>query len=382
MNSKLSIVHLAYTMGLGGIEISVSKLALHQQKQGCNVTVVCLYNDGCTGEMLKKNGINVIALNLRPGLGTVNLIIPLLRICSKCKADVLQVHLPGVEIPVAIAVALKAVRKAIMTPRAFGHPTGWRYWRAKFQAKVASFCYDKITCVSSALRDHEINYLGRKPDKTIVIWNGIDTKVFYPQAVPVTERAAALGLKSMDPEVFVVGMGAQLKEFKDIPTLIRAAVRVKQQRDVLFVVAGLGPLEAELKALAAKLGIQDCFKFVGRIEDMPRFLNAIDLLALTSPFEGLPGIVSEAMATGKPVVTTDSGGVRDSVTNGKTGIIVPVGDDKSLADSIIKLIDDRELGHKMGQAGLVRLQNDLTIEKYTQNYWNLIKALVHDFGQS
>lgn len=359
-------------MGLGGIEISVSKLALHQQKQGCNVTVVCLYNDGCTGEMLKQKGINVIALNLRRGLGLMNLIIPLLRICWKYKADVLQVHLIGVEIPVAIAVALKAVRKAIITSRCFEKYTGWRYWRAKFQAKVANYCYDKIVCISTALKEHEINHLGRKPDKTIVIWNGVDTELFCPRTIPVQERAAALGLKSIDAEVFVVGTGVQLKQFKDIPTLIRAAVRVKQQRDVLFVVAGLGPLEAELKALAAKLGIQDCFKFVGRMEDMPRFLNAIDLLALTSPFEGLGVIVLEAMAVGKPVITTDSGGVRDSVTNGKTGIVVPVGDDKSLADSIIKLVDDRELGHKMGQAGLVRARKDFTLEKYTQSYWNFI----------
>lgn len=374
MEKTLSIIHLAYTMGLGGIEISVSKLALHQKKQGCNVTVVCLYEDGCIGEELKRNGINVIALNLRRGLGMMNLIIPLCRICSKCKVDVLHVHLVGVEIPVAIAVVLKTTRKVFLTARSFEHYTGWRRWRAKFQAKIASACYNKIVCISRALKEHEINHLGRKPDEIIIIWNGVDTKVFFPQPITPSERAEALGLKSMNPKVFVVGMGTQLKQFKDIPTLIQAAVRVKQQRDVLFVVAGVGPLEAQLRALVAKLGIQDCFKFVGRIKDMPRFLNAIDLLVLTSPFEGLGVIILEAMATGKPVITTDSGGIRDCVTDGETGIIVPVGDDKSLADSIIKLIDDRELRCKMGQAGLVRARKDFTLEKYTQAYWDFITS--------
>jgi len=83
-------------------------------------------------------------------------------------------------------------------------------------------------------------------------------------------------------------------------------------------------------------------------------------------------IVLEAMATGKPVVTTDSGGVRDSVTDGQTGIIVLVGDDKSLAEAILRLADDRELAERMGQAGMARAREDFTLEKYTQDYWDLL----------
>jgi glycosyltransferase involved in cell wall biosynthesis len=159
---------------------------------------------------------------------------------------------------------------------------------------------------------------------------------------------------------------------------MRAAVRVKEQvgSNVLFVVAGSGSLETELKALAEQLGIDDCFKFVGRIDDMdmPNFLNAIDVLALTSPFEGLGVIILEAMAVGKPVVTTDSGGVRDSVTDGQTGVIVPVGDDVNLANAILKLANDRKLAERMGRAGMLRARQDFTLEKYTQAYWHLFTS--------
>lgn len=373
--NKLSIVHLVYKMGLGGIEISVSKLVLDQKARGCEVTVVCLFDNGVIGEELKSKGIEVIALNLRQGRGMLNLITPLNRICRERKADVIQVHAKGVEIPVAVVLLMRReIRKSIFTIRGIAHYKGWHKWRARFCAKLSSLCFDNVVAISRVLKEHEIHNLGRKPDTIIVIWNGVDTKAFCPRAIAPAKRAEALGLDYLELDTFVVGMGVQLRKFKDIPTLMRAAVRVKEQKEgkILFVVAGIGPLEAALKSLAGQLEIEDCFKFVGRIEDMPSFLNAIDVLALTSPFEGLGVIALEAMATGKPVVTTDSGGIRDCVIDGETGIIVPVGDDKSLAESIVKLSNDRQLCYKMGQVGLRRARRYFTLEQYNQAYWDLI----------
>lgn len=370
----MSILQLVYTMGLGGIEISTAKLALDQKTRGCEVTVVCLFNDGCIGEELAAKGIEVIALNLRRGRGLMNLIRPLNRICKKRKTEILHVHAVGVEIPVGIVILLRRIKKSVLTIRGFENRHGWRKWRGLFCAKVTGWCFSNTVVISHALKEHEIRDLHRRADKLSVIWDGVDTKLFYPNPVAPAERARALGLDSIDSGTFVIGMGVQLEQFKDIPTLIRAAARIKaqKQKDIFFVVAGMGPLETELKALLAKLGIGDSFKFVGRIKDMPRFLNAIDLLALTSPYEGLSVVILEAMATGKPVVTTDSGGIRDSVIDEETGIIVPVGNDKALAEAVIKLFHNRQLAHRMGQAGLSKVRRHFTIEQYTQSYWDLI----------
>ena len=376
---RLSILHLVYTMGLGGIEISTAKLASDQKTRGCEVTVVCLFNNGCIGEELAAKGIEVIALNLRRGRGMINLFRPLNRICKQRKPEVLHVHAVGVEIPVGIVILLRRIRKSILTIRGFENRHGWRKWRGFLCAKLAGWCFSNTVVISHALKEHEIRDLHRRADKLSVIWNGVDTKLFYPNPVAPAERAQALGLKSIEQGTFVVGLGAQLEEFKDIPTLIRTARRIKEQtrKNVLFVVAGVGSLEEHLKNLAAELGVKESFKFVGRIKDMPRFLNAIDLLALTSPFEGLSVAILEAMATGKPVVTTDSGGIRDSVIDGETGIIVPVGDDKTLAEAIIKLFHNRQLAHRMGQAGLSRVRRHFTIEQYAQSYWDLIINGMH-----
>ncbi len=372
--NQISVVHLVPAMGMGGIEISTAKIALDQKRRGCNVAIVCLYSSGYVGNKLERKGIEVIELNLRRGLGMINLILPLWRICLKRKPDVLQVNTVGVEIPVAIATVLGRIRKRILIIRSFAHYKGWRYWRAKLRAIIASICFDRIICISNALKEHEVRSLGRKPEQITVIWNGVDIAKFSPRPLEPFSRARALVVDFVEPDTLVVGMGAQLEKFKDIPTLMKAAVLVKARRpkQTLFVVAGCGSQEAQLKALALQLEIEDCFKFVGMVADMPKFLNAIDVLALTSPFEGLGVIILEAMATGKPVVTTDSGGIRDCVTDGKTGLIVSVGDDKALAASIIEFIDNRELAHEMGQAGLRKAREDFTIEKYTGAYWDMI----------
>jgi len=78
-------------------------------------------------------------------------------------------------------------------------------------------------------------------------------------------------------------------------------------------------------------------------------------------------------------VTTNSIGVRDCIIDGQTGILVPVGDDKAVADAIIKLMEDRELARRMGQAGLMMARRKFTIERQMQAYWDLITEELRQF---
>jgi glycosyltransferase involved in cell wall biosynthesis len=369
-----TIIHVVYSMGLGGIEQSAAKLAVDQIRRGCHVTVVCLYNNGQTGEELKAKGIEVIPLNLSKGMGMFNLIRPLYKICKDKKIDVMHVHTEGVEIPVSIVKILCKIKKIICTRRSFVHYRGARYILARIGAKFAEKFYNHLVCISNPLKQHLISHLKVTPGKIEVIWNGIDTEKFFPKLL-AKPRNNCLGLNgSLSEDTFVIGMGVQLKSFKDIPTAIRAAKVIHEQlgTKVLFVVAGAGPLGKDLKKMVSDFNITETFKLVGAVDNMPEFINVLDVLLLTSPFEGLGMIVIEAMACGKPVITTDCGGVRDSVIDGETGFIVPVGNDQAIANAIIKLYEDRVLAEKMGQLGLKRARDNFSLEKYTQAHWNLV----------
>src|SRR2546428_417329 len=93
--------------------------------------------------------------------------------------------------------------------------------------------------------------------------------------------------------------------------------------DVDFLVVGEGGERAALEALARRLGLGARVVFTGLRHDVPRLLAAVDVLALTSLYEGFPNVLLEAMATGAVAVATDVGGCRELVTSGETGLLVP-----------------------------------------------------------
>lgn len=240
---KLSIIHIVYSLGVGGIENAVARLALDQTKRGADVTVVCLFELGSLGAKLRDEGIEVIVLNLRCGLGMFNLILPLRKICAERKTDVIHVHVLGIDLPMALFLLGKRIKRRLLTIHVHSHYSGWRYWRARAAAAVSNIVYNKICAISQSIKDHEVNYMRRSIGKIIVISNGVSTSQFCPKSVDPQCRAQALGLESIDEGAFVIGMGVQLKKFKDIPALMRAAQRVKAETDEKCY---LSSLEADL----------------------------------------------------------------------------------------------------------------------------------------
>ena len=153
----------------------------------------------------------------------------------------------------------------------------------------------------------------------------------------------------------LVGTVANLRAQKAYPDLL-AAARIVLDRgpNARFVAIGQGPLEDEIRALHAELGLGDRFQFLGFRPDAPRVLAGCDLFALASIYEGYPVAVMEALAVGLPVVGTAVGGVPDAVRDGVEGLITPPGRPALLADAISRLVEDPPLRVRMSAAALER----------------------------
>jgi glycosyltransferase involved in cell wall biosynthesis len=123
---------------------------------------------------------------------------------------------------------------------------------------------------------------------------------------------------------------------------------------VRYLVVGEEPRQAELEALAAAAGLAGRMRFLGARRDVPSLLAAADLCCLTSRYEGFSNVVLECLVMGVPVVSTDAGGVREAIEEGRSGWIVPVGDVAGLADRIASLARDAGLRQAMGQAARAR----------------------------
>jgi glycosyltransferase involved in cell wall biosynthesis len=169
-------------------------------------------------------------------------------------------------------------------------------------------------------------------------------------------RALARTTLGLDPGAPVIGTVGNFTAKKDQATLLRAVAALGSPRldATVLVLVGLGPLESDLRSLAAGLGIADRVVFAGSRDDVFDLLPAFDVFALSSQFEGLPIALLEAMATGIAPVATSVGGIPEVISDGRDGLLVAPGDPGALAAAVTKLLDDDGLRADLGARARVR----------------------------
>ena len=157
---------------------------------------------------------------------------------------------------------------------------------------------------------------------------------------------------------------------------MKAAVEVLRARpETVFVLAGEGPLERELRSRAAALGLaREQLKILGHVADAERLYPAFDVLALSSLYEGLPYVLLEAMACGVPVVATDVLGSRDALVDGESGLLARTEDAGDLAAKMLRLLGDGALRARMGQAGRARVQAHFSLEGFLERHRRLYRG--------
>ena len=154
------------------------------------------------------------------------------------------------------------------------------------------------------------------------------------------KRDAVRAELGVGPDEVLVITVANLRVNKRYPDLLAAARWVLDTgAPVRFAAAGQGPLEAEVRAEHARLGLGDRFTLLGYRSDAQRLIAGADLFALASSHEGLPVAVMEAFALGVPVVSTAAGGMNQAVHDGVNGLLVPPRDPNALADALVRALD-------------------------------------------
>jgi glycosyltransferase involved in cell wall biosynthesis len=208
--------------------------------------------------------------------------------------------------------------------------------------------------------------LGVPREKIRVIYNGIDTNRFRPMSV---ER------KSDRPTVVFVG---RIEIFKDLVSLITAIALVKRQiPDVLCLIYGEGgDLDYCRACLSAvkTLGVQGNVRFMGKTKEPEKAYNAGDVVAMSSVTEAFPFAAIEAMACAKPVVATDVGGTREALEG--CGVLVRSRNSADLAKGIVRLLRDRELRLRLGEAALRTARERFELSNSANQYRRLYEELL------
>ena len=208
---------------------------------------------------------------------------------------------------------------------------------------------DRIIVVGDGQRDEIAGYGVAPPGKLESIRLGLELAPLLHAEAARGRLRQELGIDASTP---LVGIVARLVPIKAHEAFFDAAVRIREALPrVEFLVVGDGERRQELETLVQRRGLSPAVRFLGWRRDMLNVYADLDVVALTSRNEGSPVALIEALAAGRPVVSTAVGGVPEVVINGDTGVTVPVADPRTLADAVLTLLADRPLAERLGAAG-------------------------------
>jgi glycosyltransferase involved in cell wall biosynthesis len=233
---------------------------------------------------------------------------------------------------------------------------------------------DRVLSVSSRLAERMTAETGFPAERIMTLRNGVDLSRFGRDRRE--EARQSLGLPR---DGFVAGTAGRLVPVKDQATLLEAVARVRAAgHQVTLVLAGEGPLRADLEAKAASLGISAAVRFLGHCGQVETVLSALDVFVLSSVSEGMSNTILEAMATGLPVVATRVGGADELIDHGTSGLLVPSRSPEAIATAIIDLLADPAGRLEIGATARRRAESEFSLPSFMGRYEQMYVALAAD----
>jgi glycosyltransferase involved in cell wall biosynthesis len=349
---------LLYEPGPSGQGTHVLSLVEGLNRERYRIIVVCPTTNLHTVERLGRAGVRVIPLPMSK-IRNVRASFRLIQVLRREKVEIIHVHSQEAGIWGRIAAWVAGVPIVIYTPQTVD------IRQKRFQAlyylieRLSAAVTDMLISVNEGDRLRLINKGVISPDKIMTISNGIEVHSF-PACVDVKAKKQELGIPSEGPVIAQIG---RLSEQKGPRYLLEAATLVLEMRpDTIFLMVGEGPLREEIEDRAKELELSENLLLLGWRNDVAAIIACVDVVVLSSLWEGLPYALLEAMASGKPVVATAVNGCKELVRDGQTGLLVPPADSRALADAVLTLLDSGEMALEMGRRARQVVGKDFSLE--------------------
>jgi glycosyltransferase involved in cell wall biosynthesis len=330
------IAILQHDLRSGGTERMMLNLAGEWCRNEIHVDLVLVRREGAYLPLIPPD-VRVVDLGARR---TFTSVFPLVRYLRKERPRAILSGLVHVNIVAIAAVSLAPQTRLVISERNTpSHDMGDHEPAAKLGYRLAPYLYplaDEIVAVSAGVADDLSAFARLSRERIETVANPV-----------ITDQTLALARGDFPHRWFGVGAPpvvlavGRLAPAKDYPTLLHAFAKLRAARDCRLLILGDGNLLPELTVLARRLKIASDVEFHGFVINPYAAMSKAAVLVLSSQWEGSPNVLTEAMACGLPVVSTDCpSGPREILDNGRYGPLVPIGNAEALASAMARMLDE------------------------------------------
>ena len=368
---RVRVLHVVETMrGMGGMEKGIVNLSRTLPSDRFE-HVVCVIRS--VGPLVNQfdQSVKVVALNAENSRSQAGMLVRLIR---SVRPDVVHSRNWGA---IEAVFAARWARVGLVIHSEHGLETSNALqdpWRRRVIRRLAFEAAGRVFCVSEDLRRIHHVRTGFPLRRIGVIHNGVDTRRFRPDP---ERRAFMRSRLGVGPHDFCIGAVGRLEPVKDIPTLVRAVRRfARTNASWHLLLAGDGSEMANLRRSAEQQPeLRGRVHLLGDIDDVPAFLNSLDVYVVSSLFEGICNSLLEAMMAGVPAVASAVGGNVEVVEDGVSGLLFPAGGDAALAEHLESLWRDAQLRTGLADSALRRVANEFSLHSMAAHYARLYSSV-------
>lgn len=367
--------------GVAGSETYYLNLLPRLVEAGVNVHFLCVQHpaNAPKNELFKRRlsdaGVCIYTINSRFNLSPT-MLLGIRRIIAAEGFDVVQTNLIHADVWLAfIKTFIMPEIRLISVKHGYSEVFQIRHGLDPKHVKTDLFSVltrwanskaDRIISISAGLQNLLTESGLAEPEKCMIIPYGFSSENVGSDFPPGETRLGT-------PQLLIVARLVEFKQhhlvFEILPDLVARFPGIK------LLLLGTGPREAELKALAKSLGIQDNVVFVGFKTNVHDYLRDSDVMILPSVVEGFGLVILEALSNRKPVVAFDVPAMNEILEHGSTGLLVPPFEKAALRAAILRLLDDPALAKRIGEQGYAAFRSRYSIEAMTERTLSVYTSL-------
>jgi glycosyltransferase involved in cell wall biosynthesis len=389
--STFKILHCSIALTFGGEQKELVKILSYIDRKHFQPVVCCIRRFGYLEPAIRDLASKFICLQVGSRYNLLGEVRRLRRVIKENDIDLIVTGIFGSEFsPLLTALITRVPAVAFLTTtydlRARSAAAGGSailYWKSRVfymvHAILARLVKVHYIAYSETIKESAIKNLHLPPERISIIPLGQDPDKFDARLLPpdtTTRLKDELGLNGAYPILLNVARLSAVKGQKDLLEVMPHVLERFPRARLLIAGDGESQISQELASLRNHLSLQGHVQLLGHRDDIAALLNISDVFVLSSYYEGLPGSVIEAMAAGKPVVAFDIPSIRELVTDGNTGILVPERNIGLFAESVVQLAEHPNAARKMGELAQQIVQRKFDIRQNIKDLENLYEKML------